>query len=428
MSTTTAETPPRAAGQGAGNAANEAAPAAAELTALEERYGAHNYHPLDVTIHRAEGVWVWDVEGRKYMDFLASYSAVNQGHCHPRIVAALVDQASRVALTSRAFRNDQLGLFYRDLAALTGFAKVLPMNTGAEAVETAIKAARKWAYTVKGVPEGEAEILVFENNFHGRTTTIVGFSSEEQYRRGFGPFTPGFTLLPYGDAAAVEAVFAERAERVAAVLVEPIQGEGGIVVPPEGYLRALRELTERHRALLMIDEIQSGLGRTGKMLAYEHEGVRPDVVILGKALSGGLYPVSAIVADDEVMGVFTPGDHGSTYGGNPVGAAVARAALAVIVDEDLVERSAELGAYMLERLRAIESPHVAEVRGRGLWIGIELRREAGGARRFCEALQKDGLLCKETHDHVIRIAPPLVITKDEIDWALERLEKVLTQL
>ena len=427
MSTTTAETPPRAAGQGAGNAANEAAPAAAELTALEERYGAHNYHPLDVTIQRAEGVWVWDVEGRRYMDFLAAYSAVNQGHCHPRIVAALVEQASRVALTSRAFRNDQLGPFYRDLAELTGFAKALPMNTGAEAVETAIKAARKWAYTVKGVADGEAEILVFENNFHGRTTTIVGFSSEEQYRRGFGPFTPGFTLLPYGDTAAVEAVLAERGERVAAVLVEPIQGEGGIVVPPDGYLRALRELTERHRALLMIDEIQSGLGRTGKMFAYEHEaGVRPDVVILGKALSGGLYPVSAIVADDEVMGVFTPGDHGSTYGGNPVGAAVARAALAVIVDEGLVERSAELGAYMLDRLRRIESPHVAEVRGRGLWIGVELRPEAGGARRFCEALQRDGLLCKETHDHVIRIAPPLVITRDEIDWALQRLEKVLT--
>jgi len=402
-------------------------PAAAELTALEERYGAHNYHPLDVTIQRAEGVWVWDVEGRRYMDFLAAYSAVNQGHCHPRIVAALVEQASRVALTSRAFRNDQLGPFYRDLAELTGFAKALPMNTGAEAVETAIKAARKWAYTVKGVADGEAEILVFENNFHGRTTTIVGFSSEEQYRRGFGPFTPGFTLLPYGDTAAVEAVLAERGERVAAVLVEPIQGEGGIVVPPDGYLRALRELTERHRALLMIDEIQSGLGRTGKMFAYEHEaGVRPDVVILGKALSGGLYPVSAIVADDEVMGVFTPGDHGSTYGGNPVGAAVARAALAVIVDEGLVERSAELGAYMLDRLRRIESPHVAEVRGRGLWIGVELRPEAGGARRFCEALQRDGLLCKETHDHVIRIAPPLVITRDEIDWALQRLEKVLT--
>ena len=426
---TTVETPPARATEQAPERAESragAARAAADLTALEERYGAHNYHPLDVTIHRAEGVWVWDVEGRRYMDFLASYSAVNQGHCHPRIVAALVDQAARVALTSRAFRNDQLGLFYRDLAELTGFAKVLPMNTGAEAVETAIKAARKWAYTVKGVPDGEAEILVFENNFHGRTTTIVGFSSEEQYRSGFGPFTPGFTLLPYGDAAAVEAALVEHGDRVAAVLVEPIQGEGGIVVPPEGYLRTLRELTRRHRALLMIDEIQSGLGRTGKMFAYEHEGVRPDVVILGKALSGGLYPVSAIVADDEVMGVFRPGDHGSTYGGNPVGAAVARAALAVIVDEGLVERSAELGAYMIERLRAIESPHVAEVRGRGLWIGIELRREAGGARRFCEALQNEGLLCKETHDHVIRIAPPLVITREEIDWALERIERVLT--
>ncbi|HEX2254479.1 MAG TPA: ornithine--oxo-acid transaminase [Thermoanaerobaculia bacterium] len=400
-------------------------PSSADSIALEERYGAHNYHPLDVVIARAEGVWVWDVEGRKYMDFLASYSAVNQGHCHPEIVRALVEQAGKVALTSRAFRNDQLGLFYRDLCELTGFAKVLPMNTGAEAVETAIKAARKWAYTVKGVPDGEAEILVFENNFHGRTTTIVGFSSEDQYKNGFGPFTPGFRRLPYGDAKAVaEAI----SERTAAVLVEPIQGEGGIIIPPEGWLRELRALTSEHGVLLVVDEIQSGLGRTGKLFAYEHEGIRPDVVILGKALSGGLYPVSAILADDEVMGVFSPGDHGSTYGGNPVAAAVARAALRVLVEERMVERSAELGAYMLERLAMIDSPHVAEVRGRGLWIGIELHAAAGGARRFCEALQEDGLLCKETHDHVIRIAPPLTIARDELDWAIERIERVLTTL
>jgi len=395
----------------------------AELIALEERAGAHNYHPLDVVVERAEGVWVWDVEGRRYLDCLAAYSAVNQGHCHPRIVQALVDQSRKVALTSRAFRNDQLALFYQELTELTGYDKALPMNTGAEAVETAIKAARKWGYKVKGIPEGEAGILVFENNFHGRTTTIVGFSSEAQYRDGFGPFTPGFRLLPYGDADAVEAAMHEN---VAAVLVEPIQGEGGIIIPPNGYLRRLREITEAHNALLVADEIQSGLGRTGRMWAYEHEGIRPDIVIMGKALSGGLYPVSAIVADDEVMDVFHPGDHGSTYGGNPVAAAVARMALRVLQEEGMVERSARLGAYFLERLRAIDSPHVHEVRGRGLWIGIELTREAGGARRFCEALQAEGMLCKETHEHIIRVAPPLVITQEEIDWAVERLTAVLT--
>ncbi len=395
----------------------------AQYMALEDRYGAHNYHPLDVVITRAEGCWVWDVEGRKYLDFLAAYSAVNQGHCHPKIVAALVEQSGRVALTSRAFRNDRLGEFYREICELTGFPKVLPMNTGAEAVETAIKAARKWAYTVKGVPADQAEILVFRNNFHGRTTTIVGFSTEAQTRSGFGPFTPGFTILPYGDA---EAVARAMNERVCAVLVEPIQGEGGIIIPPDGYLRRLREITSQHGALLVLDEIQSGLGRTGKMFAYEHEGIRPDVLIVGKALSGGLYPVSAILATEEVMGVFHPGDHGSTYGGNPVAAAVGTAALRVIVEEKLVERSAELGAYFLERLRRIDSPHVKEVRGRGLWIGVELRPEAGGARRFCVALQHLGMLCKETHEHVIRMAPPLVIEKDEIDWAMERIEKVLT--
>ena len=397
----------------------------ADYIALEERYGAHNYHPLPVVIERAEGCWVWDTEGKQYMDFLAAYSAVNQGHCHPRILEAVVEQARSVTLTSRAFRNDQLGLFYKELCELSGFDKFLPMNTGAEAVETALKTARKWAWQVKGIPDGQAEILVFANNFHGRTITIVGFSTEADYRAGFGPFTPGFRVLPYGDA---EAVAAAMHPNVAAVLVEPIQGEAGIVIPPVGYLRRLREITREHNALLICDEIQSGLGRTGTLFCYEQEGIRPDIVIVGKALSGGFYPVSGILADDPVMGVFKPGEHGSTYGGNPMAAAVARAALRALVDEKMVENSAELGPYFMERLRGIPSRHVKEVRGKGLWIGIELHREAGGARRFCEALQHEGLLCKETHDHVIRIAPPLVIKKEEIDWAVERLEKVLTTL
>jgi ornithine--oxo-acid transaminase len=392
---------------------------------LEERHGAHNYHPLDVVIAKAEGAWVWDVEGKRYLDFLAAYSAVNQGHCHPRLVEALRAQAEKVTLTSRAFRNDQLGPFCEELTSLTGFHRVLPMNTGAEAVETAIKASRKWGYTVKGIPENKAEILVFDGNFHGRTTTIVGFSSDEEYRFGFGPFTPGFRLLPYGDA---EAVAAAMNDNVAAVLVEPIQGEAGIVIPPDGFLRRLREITNEHNALLMVDEIQSGLGRTGRLFAYEHEGIRPDIVIIGKALSGGMYPVSAILADDEVMGVFRPGEHGSTYGGNPLGAAIAREALKILVDENMVQRSAENGDYFLEKLQAVESKHVKEVRGRGLWIAIELNDAAGGARRFCEALQEEGLLCKETHSTVIRVAPPLTVDRDDIDWAAERIAKVLTTL
>ncbi len=395
----------------------------AALVALEDSFGAHNYHPLDVVIERAEGVWVWDVDGSKYLDCLAAYSAVNQGHCHPAIVQALVDQSRRVALTSRAFRNDQLGPFYQELTQLTGYERVLPMNTGAEAVETAIKAARKWAYKVKGVPDGEAEIIVFSDNFHGRTTTIVGFSTDDQYKDGFGPFTPGFRIVPYGDAAAAEQAVTPT---TAAILVEPIQGEAGIVIPPDGFLRRLRQICDAENCLLLVDEIQSGLGRTGKMWAYEHEEIRPDLVIMGKALSGGLYPVSAIVADDQVMGLFQPGDHGSTYGGNPVAAAVARTALRVLVEERMVENSARLGAYAIERLQAIDSPYVAEVRGRGLWVGIELDRSAGGARRFCEALREMGVLCKETHDHVIRVAPPLVITRDELDWAIERIERALT--
>lgn len=395
---------------------------AQRLIALEEKHGAHNYHPLDVVITRASGVWVWDVEGNRYLDFLAAYSAVNQGHCHPKIVAALKEQAERVTLTSRAFRNDQLGPLCQQLSELSGFARFLPMNTGAEAVETAIKAARKWGYTVKGVPKDQAEIIVFEGNFHGRTTTIVSFSTEEQYREGFGPFTPGFRILPYGDLAAVEAAITDN---TVAVLVEPIQGEGGIIVPPAGFLQGLRQLTQRHKVLLLVDEIQSGLGRTGKLFAYEHEGIRPDVVIIGKALGGGCVPISGILADDEVMGVFRPGDHGSTFGGNPLACAVARVALAVLLEEGMIENSARLGEYFFQQLQSLSSAHVKEVRGKGLWIGVELVPEAGGARRFCEALQKEGLLCKETHVNTIRFAPPLVITKDEIDWAMERIARVL---
>jgi len=391
---------------------------------LEERLGAHNYHPLDVVIERGAGVWVWDVDGRKYLDMLAAYGAVNQGHCHPRIVATMLEQAPKLTLTSRAFRNDRLPALYRTLHEMIGYDQVLPMNTGAEAVETAIKAARKWAYEIKGVPKDEAEILVFCENFHGRTTTIVGFSSDSQTRGAFGPFTPGFRLLPYGDAGAVAAAMGPK---VAAILVEPIQGEGGIIVPPEGYLRRLRALCDQHHALLIADEIQSGLGRTGRLLAVEHEEVRPDIVILGKALSGGVYPVSAIVADHAVMDVFQPGDHGSTYGGNPLGAAVAVTALEVLRDEKLAERSDTLGRYALDRLRALAAPVVRELRGRGLWIGIELHPEAGGARRFCEALKERGVLVKETHEHTIRLAPPLVITRQELDWALERIEAVLLE-
>jgi ornithine--oxo-acid transaminase len=396
--------------------------ASADLIRLEEQYGAHNYHPLDVVIDRARGAWVWDVEGRKYLDFLAAYSAVNQGHCHPRIVAALKEQADRVTLTSRAFRNDQLGPLCAQLCELTGYARFLPMNSGAEAVETAIKAARKWAHTVKGVPEDRGEILVFAGNFHGRTTTIVGFSSEEQYRKGFGPFTPGFRLLPYGDAEAVERAITPE---TVAVLVEPIQGEGGIVSPPAGFLRRLRELATANRFLLAVDEIQSGLGRTGKLFCFEHEGIRPDIVVIGKALGGGCVPISGILADDEVMGVFAPGDHGSTFGGNPLACAVARTAIKVLIDEGMVENSARLGAYFIERLRSLKSKKIKEVRGKGLWIGVELTPEAGGARQFCEELQREGLLCKETHVNIIRFAPPLVITRAEIDWAMERIAKVL---
>lgn len=390
-----------------------------DYIALEDEFGAHNYHPLDVVINKAQGVWVYDVEGKRYMDCLAAYSAVNQGHCHPRILEALVAQAQRVTLTSRAFRNDQLPLLLKDVHELTGMDQMLPMNSGAEAVETALKAARKWGYQVKGIPADAAEIVTCSNNFHGRTISIISFSTEPQYREGFGPFTPGFPIVPYGDAAALEKAITPN---TCAFMVEPIQGEAGIIIPPVGYLKKCEELCRRHNVLLVVDEIQSGLGRTGKLFGYMHDNVHPDMIIIGKALAGGYYPVSAILAPKSVLEVFKPGDHGSTFGGNPLACAVARAALKVLADEKLVERSAELGGYFLERLKKLRSPHIVEVRGRGLWIGIEL---TGIARPYCEKLKDEGILCKETHERVIRIAPPLVITREEIDWAYERLAKVL---
>jgi ornithine--oxo-acid transaminase len=390
------------------------------LIELEEKFGAHNYHPLDVVIERAEGVWVYDVDGKRYLDCLAAYSAVNQGHCHPKILQVMLDQAKRVTLTSRAFRNDQLPLLYQLLHDLTGYGMSLPMNSGAEAVETAIKAARKWGYTVKGIPADQAEIIACTGNFHGRTTTIISFSTEPQYREGFGPLTPGFPIIPYGDADALEAAITPN---TAAFIVEPIQGEAGIIIPPDGFLKRAEAICRKHNVLFITDEIQSGLGRTGKFFAHQWEGVRPDMVIIGKALSGGYYPISAVLADREVLGVFKPGDHGSTFGGNPLACAVARAALQVLVDEKLVERSEELGRYFLDRLRTLRSPVIKEVRGRGLWIGLEL---TGKARPYCEQLKELGMLCKETHDYVIRLAPPLVITREEIDWAVERVQEVLT--
>ncbi len=394
-----------------------------DYIALEDQYGARNYHPLDVVLTRGEGVWVWDIEGRRYLDCLSSYSAVNQGHCHPRIVQALIEQARRLTLVSRAFRNDQLGLFYKEICELTRSHMALPMNSGAEAVESVIKAVRKWGYKVKGVAPGRAEIIVCANNFHGRTITIVGFSSEPQYRDGYEPFSPGFPMIPFGDADALEAAITPN---TVGFLVEPIQGEGGIIVPPEGYLRRCREICTRHNVILITDEIQTGLGRTGKLLAEEHEGVEAYVTLIGKALSGGVYPISAVLSNKEVLGVFHPGDHGSTYGGNPLACAVARTALRVLVEEGMIENSARLGEFFMQALRSIRSPHIREVRGKGLMIGVELRPEAGGARRFCERLKARGILCKETHTHTIRFAPPLVITRDQIEWALEHIENVLT--
>jgi ornithine--oxo-acid transaminase len=389
---------------------------------IENRYGAHNYHPLDVVAERGEGVYLWDVDGKRYMDFLAAYSAVNQGHNHPRIAEALVAQARRLVLTSRAFRNDKFPPLLEKLCRLTGFDKALMMNSGAEAVETAIKAMRKWGYEKKGIAYPEAEIIVFDGNFHGRTTTIVGFSTDPDATTGFGPFTPGFKIVPYGDLAAVAAAITPK---TCAIFGEPIQGEAGVVIPAKGFVKGLRELADRNGLLLILDEIQSGLGRTGTLFAFEHDGIRPDGVTIGKALSGGFYPVSAFLAKDEVMGVFTPGIHGSTYGGNPLACAVASAALDVLVEERLVEHAAELGRHLSKRLSAIRSPLVKETRCLGLWAAVELKPEAGGARRYCYQLKDRGLLCKDTHTHTIRLAPPLVIRKDELDWAVDQIEAVL---
>ncbi len=393
-----------------------------DYIALEDQYNAHNYKPLDVVISKAQGPWVWDVEGRRYLDCLSAYSAVNQGHRHPRIVRAMIEQVKKLALTSRAFRNDQLPLLAKELCELFDYEMMLPMNSGTEAVETALKAARKWGYQVKGVADGRAEIIACAGNFHGRTISVVSFSPSEQYRDGFGPFTPGFKLVPFGDAAALERAITPT---TVAFLFEPVQGEGGVVIPPEGYIRSVREICTRHNVLMIADEIQSGLGRTGELLACHHEGVQPDVVTLGKALSGGLYPVSAMLSSQEVLGVFGPGDHGSTFGGNPLACAVAREAVRVIMDEKLCQRSAELGDYLMTRLKAIESPHVALYRGKGLLVGIVLKPQAGGARRFCEALKERGVLAKDTHGNIIRLAPPLVVEKEDLDGALEQIREVL---
>ena len=387
-----------------------------------ERYSAHNYHPLPVVLERGEGVWVWDVDGKRYLDMLSSYSAVNQGHRHPAIVAAAKEQLDRLTLTSRAFHNDRMGPFLRELCEASGFDAALPMNTGAEAVETAIKMVRKWGYQVRGIPEDQAEIIVCEDNFHGRTTTIVGFSSEEQYRAGFGPFTPGFKLIPYGDLDALRAAIGPN---TAGFLVEPIQGEAGVIVPPDGYMRDSAEICRASGVALVADEIQTGLGRTGRFFCCDWEGVRPDILIVGKALGGGVYPVSAAIADKEFMDVFRPGDHGSTFGGNPLGAAVGMASLRVILDEELSRRSDELGSWFMEELRAIGSPHVEEVRGRGLMIGVVIKDSSGPARPFCEALEERGVLAKETHHQVVRFAPPLTVEQDVLRDALAEIAAVL---
>ncbi len=395
----------------------------ADLLGIEEALGAHNYKPLNVVLTRGEGVYVWDVDGNRYLDCLAAYSAINQGHCHPKIYQAMIDQAKKLTLTSRAFHNDQLAPFYQEVCDLTNSSKVLPMNSGAEAVESAVKCVRKWGYEVKGVPEDKAEIIVCQNNFHGRTLAIVGFSTDPTARRNFGPFPPGFRVIPFGDAAALEAAITPN---TVAFLVEPIQGEGGVIIPPDGYLREVRDICTRHNVTLIFDEIQTGLGRTGKLLAEEHEGVEADLTLIGKALSGGFYPISAVLSTSEVLGVLQPGEHGSTFGGNPLACAIARAALKVLVEEGMIDNAATQGAYFLDGLRAIRSNKIRDVRGRGLMLAIEFHPEVGGARQFSETLMGEGILCKETHEDTIRFAPPLVITRDQVDWALERIDKVLT--
>ena len=393
-----------------------------EFIDLEEQFGAKNYKPLDVILSRGKGVWVWDVEGKKYMDCLSAYSAVNHGHCHPKIHRVLVEQSKKLTLTSRAFRNNQLALFYEELCDLTQSHKVLPMNSGAEAVETAIKTVRKWGYETKGIPLDKAEIIVCDNNFHGRTITIISFSSDENARQNFGPFTPGFTSIPFGDTDALENAITQN---TVAFLVEPIQGEAGVIIPPDGYLKKAREICTKNNVALILDEIQTGLGRTGKLLAEAHEGIQSDLTVIGKALSGGFYPVSAVLSTEAVLGVLNPGQHGSTFGGNPLACAIARVALKVLVEEGLIENAASMGTYFLKGLKQISSPFIKEVRGKGLMIGLELYPEAGGARQYCEKLKENGLLCKETHDHILRFAPPLIITKDQVDWALEIISSVL---
>ena len=395
-----------------------------DFIATEARFGAHNYAPIGVVLSRGEGVWVWDTEGNRYLDCLSAYSAVSQGHCHPKILAAMVEQARRLTLTSRAFHNDQLALFYEEIAALTGSHKVLPMNSGAEAVESAIKSVRKWGYEVKGVPDGQAEIIVCADNFHGRTLGIVGFSTDAETRGHFGPFAPGFRIIPFGDAAALEEAIIPN---TVAFLVEPIQGEAGVIIPPAGYFAKVRALCTTNNVMLVLDEIQTGLGRTGKLLAEQHEGIEADVTLLGKALSGGFYPVSAVLSNNDVLGTLRPGQHGSTFGGNPLACAVARAAMRVLVEEGMIENGATLGARFLQGLRDIRANTIREVRGRGLMLAVELHPEAGSARRYCEALQGKGILAKDTHEHTIRIAPPLVITGDQVDWALEQFAAILTQ-
>ncbi|MET3856441.1 ornithine--oxo-acid transaminase [Rhizobium sp. OAE497] len=397
--------------------------ASESLIATEQRLGAHNYKPLDVVLTRGEGVYVWDTDGKRYLDCLSAYSAVNQGHCHPKILAAMVEQAGRLTLTSRAFRNDQLAYLYEELAALTGSHKILPMNSGAEAVETAIKAVRKWGYEVKGVPEGKAEIIVCSDNFHGRTLSIISFSTDPDARTGFGPFTPGFRTIAFGDADAFAAAINEN---TVAALIEPIQGEAGVKIPPAGYFKRVRELCTQHNVTLILDEIQTGLGRTGKLLAEEHEGIEADVTLIGKALSGGFYPVSAVLSNSEVLGVLKPGQHGSTFGGNPLACAVARTALKVLTEEGMIENAEKMGDYFLEGLRSIRSNIVKDVRGRGLMLAVELEPEAGGARQYCYGLKERGLLAKDTHENTIRLAPPLVVTKEQVEWALEQIEKTIT--
>jgi ornithine--oxo-acid transaminase len=396
-----------------------------DYVVLEDLYGAHNYLPLDVVISKAKGIWVWDVEGNKYLDFLSAYSAVNQGHCHPRIVRALVNQAKELTLTSRAFRNDQWPFLAKELCELTDYEMVLPMNSGAEGMETAIKIVRKWAYQKKGIPQDRAEIIACSNNFHGRTITLISLSTEPLYKNDFGPYTPGFVVVPYGDLEALEAAINPN---TAAFIVEPIQAESGILIPPEGYLKGAKEICEKNNVLFVADEIQTGLGRTGKLLGCDHEGVKPDVLVLGKSLGGGCYVISAVLSSREILGLFKPGEHGTTFGANPLACAVARESLRVIEEEKMVENAAEQGSYFLDKLKTIKSKHIKEIRGKGLLIGIEFKPEAGGARRFCERLKEEGLLCKETHENVIRFAPPLIIKQKDLNWAFRRIKQVFKEL